>query len=82
MENLSSKSKLPYIERYNEAKKEYDETILKLKELMKKANKDKKEGKDESNEVDSVSLSLSELEHANKKQREKLKLKKKKKRRW
>ena len=42
MENLSSKSKLPYIERYNEAKKEYDETILKLKELMKKANKDKK----------------------------------------
>ena len=42
---------------------------------MKKANKDKKEGKDESNEVDSVSLSLNELEHANKKQREKLKLK-------
>ena len=37
MENLSSKSKLPYTERYNEAKKEYDETILKIERINEKS---------------------------------------------
>ena len=74
--SLSEEEKKPYIERYNIAKKEYDETVAKLRELMKKANKDKKnKQKSESDEEDSVSADSSNEDDANKKTQPKAKRK-------